>query len=145
MSLYRQFKTDNNLEKEGVILSYGFNADNKPIEIRIARAGGSNGAFNRALEHEMKPYRRQLQTETMDNSVAEMLMKRVYARTVVLGWTGVDIEESENGPAIPKAQFNEENCVRLFNDLPELWRDVQEQAGKAALFRAQIAEEDAKN
>lgn len=145
MSLYKQFGTDKQLEKQGIVLSYGFNAANKPIEIRIARAGGANQAFNKALEHEMKPYRRQLQTETMENSVAELIMKRVYARTVVLGWTGVDIEESDNGPAIPNAQFTEENCVRLFSDLPELWNDVQQQAGKAALFRAELLEADAKN
>jgi hypothetical protein len=33
----------------------------------------------------------------------------------------------------------------LFNDLPDLFEDVQEQAQKAALFRADIREADAKN
>ena len=85
MSLYKQFATDMNVERDGVVLSYGKNSKNKDINIRIARAGGANIRYTKLLEAAIKPYRRQLQNETMDNGVAEDITMRVYAQSVVLG------------------------------------------------------------
>ena len=139
MSLYKQFATDKNVERDGVVLSYGKNSKNKNIEIRIARAGGANIRYTKLLEAAIKPYRRQLQNETMDNGVAEDLTMRVYAQSVVLGWNGVEDAEGEEMP------FSVDNCVKLFKDLPDLWADIQSQATRAALFRQDILEADAKN
>lgn len=139
MSLYKQFKTDKNVEKEGIVLNYGKNSKGADIEIRIARAGGANVQYAKLLEAKTKPYRRQIQNETLDNDVAEKITKEVYAKAVVLGWTGV---EDENGKEL---EFSFENCMKLFDDLPDLWTDIQQQSTKAALFRADILEQDAKN
>lgn len=138
-SLYAQFKTDKSVEKEGVILEYGFNSKKKPIEIRIARAGGANVQYSKLLEAKIKPYRRQIQNDTLDNEVADKLTKEVYAQAVVLGWSGVEDENNID------MEFSVANCVKLFTDLPDLWRDIQEQATKAALFRAEVLESDSKN
>lgn len=138
-SLYAQFKTDKSIENDGVILEYGFNSKKKPIEIRIARAGGANVRYSKLLESKIKPYRRQIQNDTLDNDVADKITKEVYAQAVVLGWSGV---EDENNVEM---EFNVANCVKLFTDLPDLWRDIQEQATKVALFRAEVLEADAKN
>ena len=139
MSLYKQFATDKNVERDGVVLSYGKNSKNKDINIRIARAGGANIRYTKLLEAAIKPYRRQLQNETMDNGVAEDITMRVYAQSVVGGWEGV---EDENGNDM---EFTVENCMKLFKDLPDLWADIQSQATRAALFRQDILEADAKN
>ena len=139
MSLYSQFKTDKNIEKEGIVLNYGKNSKGADIEIRIARAGGANVQYAKLLEAKTKPYRRQIQNETLDNDVAEKITKEVYAKAVVLGWSGV---EDENGKEL---EFSFENCMKLFDDLPDLWTDIQQQSTKAALFRADILEQDAKN
>ena len=139
MSLYKQFKTDKNVEKEGIVLNYGKNSKGEDIEIRIARAGGANVQYAKLLEVKTKPYRRQIQNETLDNEVAEKITKEVYAKAVVKGWTGV---EDENGKPL---EFSSENCIKLFDDLPDLWMDIQQQSTKAALFRADILEQDAKN
>ena len=139
MSLYKQFKTDKNVEKEGIVLNYGKNSKGEDIEIRIARAGGANIQYAKLLEAKTKPYRRQIQNETLDNDVAEKITKEVYAKAVVLGWSGV---EDENGKEL---EFSFENCMKLFDDLPDLWTDIQQQSTKAALFRADILEQDAKN
>lgn len=138
-SLYSQFKTDTNVEKEGVILTYGMNSKKKPIQIRIARAGGANTRYSKLLEAATKPYRRQLQNETMDNDLAEQITQKVYAQSVILGWENV---EDENGNEMA---FSVENCMKLFKDLPDLWSDIQTQATRAALFRADILEADSKN
>lgn len=139
MSLYKQFKTDNTLEKEGILLEYGTNSKGDPICIRIARAGGANAQYAKRMETRVKPYRRQIQNETMENALVERIVKEVYAETVVLGWENV---EDENGQPM---QFNEKNCVKLFDDLPDLFRDLQEQSQRAALFRAEVREADSKN
>ena len=149
MSLYSQFKTDKNIEKDGIVLNYGKNSKGKDIEIRIARAGGANVHYSKLLEAKTKPYRRQIQNETLDNELTETITKEVYARAVVLGWTGVEFpvldEQGKETGAFEELAYDEKTCMRLFNDLPELWSDIQQQAGRAALFRAEILEKDAKN
>lgn len=139
MSLYKQFKTDGSLEKEGILLEYGTNSKGDPICIRIARAGGANAQYAKRMEARVKPYRRQIQNETMENALIERILKEVYAETVVIGWEGV---EDEKGKPI---EYSVENCVKLFDDLPDLFRDIQEQSQRAALFRAEVREADAKN
>ena len=139
-SLFAQFKTDPELERKGILIEYGFNdRTGAPIAFRIARAGGGNAQFQKRLEADMKPYRRQIQTDTLDNKVAERILRKVFAETVVLGWENVD---DENGAELP---FTVENCVALFEKLPDLFKDLQEQAQKSALYRATIRETDAGN
>lgn len=139
MSLYSQFQTDPKIEKEGILLEYGETDDGKPICIRIARAGGANKAFEKRMEAETKPIRRQLQNETANNAQLLKILRKVYAETVVLGW------ENVQDPAGKPIEFSVENCIKLFEDLPDLFGDVQEQSRRAALFRAQAREADAKN
>lgn len=139
MSLYKQFKTDNDLEKTGILLEYGTNSAGEPITIRVARAGGGNNQYSKKMELKVKPYRRQIQNETMERALIDRILKEVYAETVVLGWENV---EDESGK--PMA-FTTENCIKLFNDLPDLFQDLQEQSQRAALFRADVLEVEAKN
>jgi hypothetical protein len=155
-SLYTQFKSDSNLEKTGILLQYGINDRVKAaliesgkteaqaesgaaIAIRIARAGGANTQFQKRMEILVKPYRRQLQTETHDTKVIDRLVRQVYAETVVLGWENVD-----NAAGQPLSH-SVDACMQLFIDLPDLFADLQEQAQRAALFRAEILEVEAGN
>lgn len=130
---YSVFKTDKTLEREGIVLDYG------DFKIKIARAGGANIAFQRALAEKVRPYRRQIDAGTLPDDVAEKLFLEVYAESVVLGWEGVT---DENGEPLP---FTKENAVKLFSDLPDLFRDVQNQAASIANFRAEVTENTAKN
>ena len=139
MSLYKNFKTDESIEQSGVILEYGVTDDNRPIRIRIARAGGGNARFAKLLEQKLKPHRRQIQNESLDESVASSILREVYAETVILGWENV---QDKDGKDLP---FNKENCLQLLTDLPELFSDIREQSTKVALFRADIRELTAKN
>lgn len=141
MSLYSTFKTDGNLEKDGIELEYGFlNEDpTKPIRIRIARSGGSNLRFAKILEAKTKPHRRSIQTETIDKKLSEQLFKEVYAESVILGWSNV---QDENGVDL---EFSRDNVIKVLTDLPDLWADIREQSNKAALFRQDVLETDAGN
>jgi hypothetical protein len=139
MSLYSQFATDTNQEKDGIFLQYGTNSKGLPVRIKIARAGGSNARFAKILERETKPYRRQIQMETLDEETGQIIQRRVYAKAVILGWENV---EDKAGVAIP---FTEENVIKVLTDLPDLFIDIRECAAKAALFRSDALESDAKN
>lgn len=139
MSLYRQFKTDSELEKTGILLNYGKNSQGEDINIRVARAGGANQAYLKLVDAKAKPIRRQIQQDTVEREKLEGLIRDAFIDTVVLGWEGV--EDEANNP-LP---FSKENCRKLFKDLPDLYSDVQEQASRFALFRQDIQEADAKN
>lgn len=134
MSLYKQFKTDEALETDGIWIEYGTTEAGQPIRIKIARAGGRNTAFSKALERTTRPYRKAIQTGMLDNKTADNLYKDVFAETVVLDWINVE------GPDGQLLEFKKENVVKLFNDLPDLFNDLREQAANAALFREEVLE-----
>ncbi|MEO0497935.1 MAG: hypothetical protein AAF141_11315 [Pseudomonadota bacterium] len=135
MSLYEQFSTDPNLESgDGVNLKYG-----NDVVITINRAGGSNKKFDKIANAKTRPFRRQLANGTMDEDVSQKILKESYAEAVVLGWKNVT---DAKGKAM---KFNKENFVKLMDDLPDLWADIQIQANTAANFRAVAIEEDTKN
>jgi len=134
MNPYAMFKTNPAAEAEaGIVLDYG------TFSIRIVRAGGANRKFGKLLGDRLKPYRRQIDNDTMDDAAAQKIMAETYADAVILGWEGVTDE------AGTPLDFSRANCVTLLTDLPELFRDIQEQAGRAANFRAAEREADAKN
>ena len=134
-SIYDLFATDPKAEaEEGLVLDYGGFG-----RITIRRAGGANKAFARALESRLRPYRRQMQAGTLDEAVAERLLAEVYAETVLLGWDGITGRDGQDIAFTPQA------AAQLLTDLPELFRDVQEQAQKAANFRAAELADSAKN
>lgn len=137
--IYSQFKTDTSLEKDGITLDYGINSKDEPVQIRIARAGGANQQYLRRMEAKFKPYRRQIQNDTIERALLETFVKEVYAETVVLGWVGV--EDADGNPMA----CTKENCIKLFTDLPDLFTDIQEQSQQASLFRSSLREVDGKN
>jgi hypothetical protein len=138
-SLYKTFRTDPSFETAGISLNYGENSKGEAIEIRIARAGGANKKYLERMEAKTKPLRRQIQTETVSRAALDAVVREVFAETVVLGWSGV---EDENGKPLT---FSKEACIKVFTDLPDLFLDIQEQAQKSVLFRAEVMEADAKN
>lgn len=142
MSLYEKFKTDDNIEKQGIVLDYDF------FRIRIARAGGGNKKFTKLVEKLTKPHRRAIQAEMMSLEEQEKLVLTAFSRAVVLDWeTKIDGEfvqgiEGPNGELIP---FSEKAVFDTLEALPELYKDLQQSATKAGLFREAEREADAGN
>lgn len=139
MSLYNDFATAPNLETDGIFLDYGLNSKKQSIRIRVARAGGANAKFAKVVEFKFRPHKRAIANDSMDRKLADKLMIEAYAESVVLGWSGV---EDKDGTEL---EFTVENVKKLFTDLPELFKDVQEQTQKFSLFRAETREDEAKN
>ena len=158
MSLKNQFKTDESLETSGVVIQYG------STRIRIARAGGSNIAYKKALEKEMKPHRRALAANVMDNEQALPILQRVFAKHVVVDWNeeclvdgkkqwvrGINPEDiglgkvADGDLAASLETFTPENVLAVFSELPELYSDLQDQANGHSLFREETNEEASGN
>lgn len=139
MSLFEQFKTDADKEKNGVRIEYGANADKTVPTFIISRMSKVNKKYTKAIEVSTRPYRRQIELEIFPEDKAVELMKKVFVDTVLLGWENV---QDENGVLIP---FNRDNALELFGKLPELYEDLEAQAKKAALFRVEAQEAEAKN
>ena len=147
-SMYEQFETDADTEKKGVWLDY------INFRVRIARAGGSNKKYQLALDRITKQYRRAIATDNMDPDMAEDLVRKVFAQTVVLDWetkTGEEdgkpvytqgIERKGSDELLP---FNRENVLETMRLLPELSDDLQAQARSSALFRSALRDDLAGN
>ena len=145
MSMRKLFTTNKDLEVKGVEVDYG------DFRVTLARAGGANKKFARILESKTKPFRRAIQTETMDNDRAQEILKEVYAEAIVLRWEvklpdckwKVGIEDLEDETKI--VPFNSTNVMVAFMELDDLFLDIQAMANKVSLFRETVLEEDAKN
>ena len=66
-------------------------------------------------------------------------MQEIYAEAIILDWEGVTDEENKPIP------FNKENVLKVLKDLPELFKDLEENSRKVALFRQDLLEADLKN
>jgi len=142
MSLYKDFKTSDKLEVEGVRFVNGTYA------YTLARSGGANKKFQKLFERLSRPHRRHLENGTLDNLVAERLMREVFAKTVVIKWEtlqgedwvdGIELEDGAVVPATPDV------LVSVFEDLPDLFTQITEDAKSTAYFRLEGMEEDAGN
>ena len=132
------FKTSPKAEAEGVELDYG------DFWIKVTRAGATNARFKRLFDKAMKPHRRAVANDTMNNDVAERITREVWAESIVLGW-GSKLGDGlmpYQGEALP---FNVPNCIRLFDELPDLFIDVREQSMKLGLFQDDEQETDTGN
>lgn len=139
-SPYAMFETDKKVEQEGVRIDYG------PFYFQVARAGGANTRFRDVLRSRMAPHKRALATETMSDDLADKISIDVFAETVVLGWGSEEFGEGRiAGRDGEPIDFGTDAVKQLFKDLPDLARDIMQQAQSAALFRAAIADLDAGN
>jgi hypothetical protein len=144
MSMYKQFKTDEQLETEGVVVNYG------DFRVTLARAGGGNKQFAKVLESMTRQHQKAIQMQTLSNEQADEILKTVYARTVIRNWEVLvdgawmqGIENPEKGA--PPLPFTEANTVAALTVLPEMFKDFKVQAESYAMFRAALREEAAGN
>ncbi len=133
-SLQQLYATDESKEAEGF-----WHEITDTISIRMARAGGMNSRFAKALEQKIRPHRRKIENEDMDITLANTIMREVFAETVVMDWKGVNDDEGKPLPC------TKENVLNILTELPDLFAELREVAGRQANFRATTAEEDLGN
>lgn len=162
MALFKNYKTDKDLERTGIVYT-----PDSGTAITIARAGGNNVKFAKALEIKTKPYRRQIEAGTLDPKLDRQMMAEVFAETVVKNWEtlvgeegeeqlvqGIEAdpdnlsayqgEPQEHGDLI-LVPFNKHNVVETLLALPDVFRDMQAEANRTANFLDANRKDDAKN
>ena len=133
MGLYDLFGTDQDLEKNGFALEYG------DATFIMARAGGTNEKFQRLMERKMRPYRSAVNSGTMQEETSKKILIQAYAETIILAWENVTDAEGNDLP------FSVENVVKVFTDLPELFKEIMTESTRLANFVKVQAESDAKD
>lgn len=139
MSLYKDFQTDQTKEAEGVDVQYSPNEDKTIPTFRIRRLASSNQKYAKVLERVTRPYRRQIDMNTIDALLSDKLRRQAFIEGVLVSWDKV---QDANGKDIV---FNAQNAEMLFSALPELFNDLEKQARDTSLFRIEQQESDAKN
>jgi hypothetical protein len=143
-SVRKTMKTDVALETGGIEFEYG------NVLLKVARAGGQNQSFNKAVAELANKHRRALEANMMDNDEAQKIGAEIYAKHVVLKWQTklegsdefVDGVEDADGNLVPDTV---ENRVAFFLEVPDFLIEVKRIAENFAYFRANQAEQMAKN
>lgn len=135
MSILDLFNTAKSLEQDGIALEYD------ETTIVIARAGGSNKRYERRVEQLMRPHRQAAQRGRLPKAKQEEIVRKAFSETVVLAW------EKMPDPANPEVmlEFSPGNVQYVFEQMPDLFDDVVEQATSVANFIAEAREDDAKS
>jgi hypothetical protein len=134
MSIYEMYGTDKEKEENGIWIHYG-----KDISFKVARASKVNAKYGKALERLMKPYQKQIRLNTLSDDVASNVMIEAFCEGILLDWKGVTNKEGE------EMKYSKENAIKLMNDLPDLFEDLQEQSNSMTLFKEEELQENAKN
>jgi hypothetical protein len=136
------FETDTAVERDGVWLDYA-----PGVEIKIARAGGSNQHFAKTMERIAKPHRRAIQTGVIDKKILNDLFVKAYSQAIVVDWKGItkDLITHDDADAETVLDFNKDNVEQVLNEQPNLFADIQKAADDIALYRAEIMEADSGN
>lgn len=113
-NLHSLFKTNTNLEADGVWFSIG-----NGVEFCIRRFGGSNSQkVKLAMTKFYKPHARLIELDQLPIKDTALISAKIFAEACVVDWKGVEIDGKEEAYSFDKA-------VKLFTDLPELFAVLQ--------------------
>lgn len=147
MSLRSTFKTDKSLETDGVNVPVDINEHNgEPVTINLSRMGTANKRYTKRLEAVMQPHQAALNNDSMPNELAGKLLRQVFVDTVLNGWQNLpksDLTGEDDDTEL--LEFNRENALALFEEMPELYEDWSKRAKAAATFREAVRDGIAKN
>ncbi len=141
MSLYKQFKTNSQKEVDGIRIKFDevVNEDGTTPVFIISRMGKGNKPYQKNLEARVRPYRRQIELNTLANETSEKVFLNVFVDTILKGWENV---QDENNVEIP---YTRENAIRVMSDLSDVYERLQEESKIASNFRDLNLEADGKN
>jgi hypothetical protein len=133
-SIYDAFETDPTTEVDGITYDMG-----NLGKFILARAGGANVKFAKAVERKTRPYRQQIERGTIDNELGNSLLIEAFAEGVLLGWKGVKGKDGKD------LKFSGPAAIKLLTDLPELFTELRDVASDMANYRAKQIEDDTGN
>jgi hypothetical protein len=143
-NLYTQFETDKKAEEDGVRIVFGAPEDKNAPAFIISRLGERNRKFQKMMASMTKPYKRQIDNDTMDPEMMTSIFMTVFVKTCLKGWENVKGRPDKSGKA-KDIEFSVENAMKLFKDLPDLYNSLVAESNKAATFLVEDLDETVKN
>lgn len=134
---YKLLSRDSKKEEEGIWID--IDAGDEKWGFKIAKLGKRNKKYLKDLERTVAPHRHALKHGLMDNDAQNNLYMGVFARSILLDWRGVVDEEDK------PLKFSVENAIRLFEKLPYLFDQLEEDSQDVSLFREQQLKDESKN
>jgi len=141
-SVLAAFTTDKATETKGKWIPVG------PAKFLVARAGGSNTKFQKAIETAMRPYQRLIQMEQLSETEATKLTVKPFVETVLLGWENVrpatqdEDQEWVAGEPIP---YSQEKAIEILTQFPDLFRHLLTESTKLGNFAPDFIKASAGN
>ena len=163
MSMFEDFGTDPELEAKGTWIEYD------SFRVLMARAGGSNVAWSKAVAKHGAPFARAERKSKLNEKVAVNIVKASLADGCVKAWEVrvIDRKYKDDEPlevcddTVPKwrwesgieqpdgtiAPFNGQNVLKVFNNprLQDLYRDLYAQAQAMQNYQTEAQEAIAGN
>lgn len=110
------------------------------IRVKIARAGGSNAAFEALVERKTRSYRRAgVSLDSLPPNVQKAISREAYAEAIVLDWEGPSTKDGQ------PIKYTPEAGKEAFERYPDFFTFVVSMATDASNFRAAALENEAKN
>lgn len=125
-NLDKFFKTDANLEKNGVWFDI---SDETGFLLRPVKA--SNPKMKKALSDHYKPYAKQVELGTLDPDKALEINIRMFIDVSLVDWKGVEIDGKPT-PCTP------ENALQFFKELPDLFDTLWKHASDYNNYREDL-------
>jgi hypothetical protein len=124
------FQTSSDLEKKGVWLDLGElnGKEGEVTKILLARSGGMNVEFQRAMEKITRKNLTRYKAKAISTQEMTDMTIPIYAKHVVLDWENVMF----NGEYLP---YTPENCEIIFRELPDFFDLIAKEAGDFDLFK----------
>jgi hypothetical protein len=150
-SIYEIFATDAEVEKKGKWVDVG------PANFLLARAGGSNTRFQKAMAAVLRPHQRRMQLGMMEPDEATKLAVGPFVDHVLLDWKGVrPIKRDEAGQIMrdPETRailvgdeipYAKETAKKLLLEVPDLFTTLQEEAQRVSNYSPEDIEAAGKN
>lgn len=132
MDLYKTFGTSKDLEVQGVEIHFG-----KSI-FKVARLGGANKRYKEIAQNLLKPHQRQMDLGILDEEIQKEILIKSFVKGALKGWENVTDKDGK------ELKFSEENAIKLFQDLPDLYFKLEEVATDIESFQEGEAEKAAK-
>lgn len=124
-NLHALYKTDNNLETNGIWLALGEGA-----EFLVRRFGGANGTKIKklsAIYH--KPYARLIELGNLPEEKEREIYINIFVESSLLDWKGVKDEKGEDIP------FSQEKAKEIFAQLPTVFDIIVEHASNSNNYK----------
>lgn len=122
------FKTDSNLEKEGIWFDVSIG-----ISFKLKRFGGANSVkVSQSMAKYHKPFAKLIEAKKLSEEETTEIMAKVFVDCCLVDWKGVTNEEGK------EIECNFDNAVQLFKSLPELFNTLFQYCQGVDSFREDL-------